>query len=297
VKKEAAFYSDYRNRISISPVTIKQVNSFEKKFEVASKAGYKGIGLRYNEIKEYLEQGHTIGDVMNLRQIYGLEFTEVAFLAEWQYWNGIPLICKRSRKGKAYSSSEEQLGELRLFFETCRALNCKYVTAVPAMEETGDLREAVKDFRKLCNLAEGYKVNICLEFMGSAPQVNNIKTAWEIIKETACSNSGIVLDTFLFYQGKSCLEDLEPIPVEKIMIVHVADAKNKPPEKLDMLKDRLFPGEGVIPIKEILILLRQKDYSGFYTLEIFNEEYWERDPLIISKKGYKSISKLLTEVK
>ena len=41
-------------------------------------------------------------------------------------------------------------------------------------------------------------------------------------------------------------------------------------------------GEGVLPLKDMMGVLREKGYSGALSVEIFREEYWEKDPVEIS---------------
>jgi 2-keto-myo-inositol isomerase len=42
---------------------------------------------------------------------------------------------------------------------------------------------------------------------------------------------------------------------------------------------RLLPGEGVIPLDDILTRLRQIEFDGLCSIELFRPEYWERDPV------------------
>jgi sugar phosphate isomerase/epimerase len=269
--------------------------SFEECYKVAGDAGYQGIGLRYNTLRSYLESGHTIEDVKSLAEKNRLEFSECAFLAEWQFYDGVPLICERKREGGRIYSEKQQLAELERFFETCNLLQCKNVTATPSMIRSGDFREAARDYGKLCDRAKGFGINVCVEFMGTAPQINTIKIAWELLQETDRKNAGIVLDTYLFHEGNSSLRDLEKVPVEAIRYVHIADAKNKPRQELNMLKDRLYPGQGAAPIREILDILVSKGYGGYYTLELFNEDYWKQEPSVIARRALESTLALFGE--
>lgn len=280
-------------KISLSPITIKQAD-FEEAFGIAYRTGYSGIVLRYDELRKYIKQGHSLTDVIDLSRKYNLEFTEMNFLAEWEGWEGIPLICQRRAEKEMIRSRAEHAEELELFFDTCKKLGCRYVPLVAAIETTGSLEKSTEDFSKLCRLAAKYGINVCLEFMGHSNQINSINVAWEVVKKTKYDNAGITFDTFHFYERSSSLEDLEQVPQEKIMLVHVTDArKGVPREKLSSLTDRLLPGEGVIPLEDIIKALRNKRYDGFYTLEVLNEAYWRQSSLEIARKGYEAVLSLL----
>jgi sugar phosphate isomerase/epimerase len=60
-----------------------------------------------------------------------------------------------------------------------------------------------------------------------------------------------------------------------------------------MLKDRLIPGEGVIPLGPFIKEIRRKGYDGYYTIEIFNEDYQKKDPLEIAIRARTAVEKLL----
>ena len=42
--------------------------------------------------------------------------------------------------------------------------------------------------------------------------------------------------------------------------------------------DRIFPGDGILPLKEAVATLREIGYSGVVSLELFNPNYWEMPP-------------------
>jgi 2-keto-myo-inositol isomerase len=46
-------------------------------------------------------------------------------------------------------------------------------------------------------------------------------------------------------------------------------------------------GEGVIPLHEMLSVLKEKGYEGALSVEIFRDAYWQQDPgsVSIAAKG------------
>lgn len=277
--------NDATRRLAMSPVTIPQC-SFEEAFRVTSEAGFGGIGLRYNRLEEYLATGKSIRDVRGLMKRYGLRITEAAFLAEWQFQGGLPLICKRERTGAAEENAAILGQELTRFFARCEELECENVTVVPSLRQVGDLAIAAQEFGTLCDLAKPHGLRLCLEFMGTAPQIKDLATAQQMVALAGRSNGGLVIDTFLFHQGGSTLDDLENVPMEYVFNVQLADAKPLPVEQLNMLADRLFPGTGVAPVEEIVSVLTRRGYQGWWTVELFNPEYAEADPYVVAETSY-----------
>ncbi len=276
-------------KISLNPVTIAPCN-YEKSLQIASKAGFSGIGLRFNLIRDYLNSGHTIADAKRLLNASKLQATEMGFLSGWMFKGGIPLAGKRARTGE---TDEQLIQEMELLFEVTKELGSPPITALAELNEAGSISNAIREFGWLCDQADKHGLRLMLEFAGSAPQINRTKAAWELVKESGKKNGGLLLDSFLMFMKDLYLEDLQLLPTDRIFTVHVSDAVEKPKSELNMLKDRLIPGEGVIPLVPFIKEIKRKGYDGFYTIEIFNEDYQKRDPLEIATLARNAVEKLL----
>jgi sugar phosphate isomerase/epimerase len=271
-------------KFSLSPVTISQC-SFEEAFQKTAEAGFTGIGLRYDRFELYLQNGGSVAEVRKWLQRYGLCFTEAAFLAEWQFHGGLPLVSQRQRTGGPAEHQALLSKRLHGFLAHCEQLECANVTAVPALRETGDLDVAAEEFAVLCDIARPYGVRLGLEFMGTAPQLNDLHSASQLVRKADRPNGGLLIDTFLFHQGGSKLSDIENVPIDRVFNVQLADAKPKPPGQLNMLEDRLFPGEGAAPVKDIVRLLQDRGYEGWWTVELFNPDYAVMQAETVAKRA------------
>ncbi len=105
-------------------------------------------------------------------------------------------------------------------------------------------------------------------------------------------NIGLVLDTFHFYAGGSSVGAIRDVDPEKIFILHMNDAEKLPKAELQDAH-RLFPGEGVIPLAEIVSGLKNIHYDGPVSLEMFRPAYWFRPPEEVAQKGIDAIRKFL----
>jgi sugar phosphate isomerase/epimerase len=276
-------------KTSLNPVTISQCN-FEQSLQVAQRVGFDGIGLRFNLIRDYLNTGRSISDAKRIIEECDLVATEMGFLTGWMFHDGIPLAGKRNRTGE---TKEQLVEEMHFFFSITRELGSPPVTALTPADEVGLLEEAARDFSWLCDQAAKYDLRVMLEFFGSAPQVNRIKDAWDLIEASKRDNCGLLLDSFLLFMGEFNLDDLNIVPADRIFAVHISDAKPKPRGELDMLKDRLLPGHGVIPLREFVNAIRGTGYDGYFTVEIFNEEYAREDPVKIAQQSRELLEGIL----
>ncbi|MBX3436557.1 MAG: sugar phosphate isomerase/epimerase, partial [Planctomycetaceae bacterium] len=61
--------------------------------------------------------------------------------------------------------------------------------------------------------------------------------------------------------------------------------------------DRVLPGDGVIPLREILALLEQGGYGGSYEVEIWSSELWKRDPFQLIEECRHRVASLFEEIR
>jgi hypothetical protein len=56
-------------------------------------------------------------------------------------------------------------------------------------------------------------------------------------------------------------------------------------------KDRVYPGDGVAPMQQIMGDLKNLEGQKILSLELFNREYWKQDPLSVAKTGIEKMRK------
>jgi len=168
--------------------------------------------------------------------------------------------------------------------ELALALGCDRIVVVPSPTPVdtswGEIRDkSVHVLRELSEIAAPHGVQLAFEFLGFGwCSVRTLAQCWEIVRETDRANVGLVIDTCHFYAGRSELRTIEQLDPLKILIFHINDVEERP---LDTIEDahRLLPGEGVIPLDDILARLRRIGFDGLCSIELFRPEYWERDPV------------------
>src|SRR5205809_67424 len=79
-------------------------------------------------------------------------------------------------------------------------------------------------------------------------------------------------------------ESLDAFPVERLAMVHINDAPQKPPPEIEDA-DRLMPGLGVIRLPWLIAALQARGFAGPWSLETFNPGYWTEDPALVARRG------------
>ena len=256
---------------ALNLVTIRDA-PLPRKLDVARGARYDGVGLWVNEL-----DGNPGGAeaVAQLLAQHGLSAAELCFVGGWMY-------AEQGLQGHSRERAEHA-------FRLAQALKCGCVVAC-ASGASGDLADAARDFAALCDLAREFDGRVALEFLGGAEQVKDVRTAWQIVDMVDAPNGGLLIDTFHFYKGGSQLADLDPIAGDRVFLVHVNDCLDIPREELED-RHRVFPGEGIIPLEPIAAALLDKGYAGFFSLELFNEDYWAADPYLVAQEGMRSMQR------
>jgi len=234
----------------------------------AHAAGFAGLEIWASKMDSYLESA-TIGDLRALFDQTGVHPASI---------NSIEFIT--FRPPAEYEGIKARCQEL---CARAQVLGCGKIVVVPSPTPSGaswkKIRtESVRVLRELAEVAAPSGVSLAFEFLGFGwCSVRTLQQCWEIVQETDRDNIGLVIDTCHFYAGGSRLESIAPVDPNKILIFHINDVEERP---LDTIEDahRLLPGEGVIPLHDILSALQGTGFDGLCSVELFRPEYWERDP-------------------
>lgn len=252
--------------------TLKQA-TLEQELEFCEKHGFQGIELRIEKLRDYLER-HTLEELeiffthSNLKALSLNALENVLFADE-----------ETKRKNR---------DDLDLLCRVGSLLGIRDLVVVPSFHNTQytleEIRkESIEVLSQMLEITEKYDLRIAYEFVGNPKAcVNTFEQCYEIVSALDSKRVGISLDFFHFYAMNSSLDDLKKADVEKIFLVHINDADFYPPGALREEKDRLFPGEGAIPIQEYMDILKQLGYNGTVSVELFRDEYnsWDIEEFV-----------------
>ncbi len=251
--------------------------------KAASAAGYELIEIWAAKLREFLK-ANTVADLKNLLTENNLEPYSI---------NSIEHITFRNSNDYGQIKAEtEELSKI------AAEIGCPYVVVVPGkMPESATeeqiIEESVIVLNELADIAEKHGVGLAFEFLGQADcSVQTLDVDKKIIEKVNRENVGLVIDTFHFYAGNSTFEAIETLYPKKLFIFHINDAENLPKENLTDAH-RLYPGEGILPIKEIKERLDVIGYDRMVSIEIFRPEYWNENPFDVAKKAKAATEKAL----
>lgn len=250
--------------------------SLTEKIRAVADAGYDGIEIFENDI---LYSPLSIAQIRELVMQSGLDIVALQPLRDFEALPGI-------KREHAFDRAVRKL-DVAAELGTLRLLLCSSVHA----DAVDDPARAAADLAELAELAAERGLEIGYEALAWGRHVRDVRQAWDIVERADHPSLGIVLDSFhLFARGNS-LQCLDPIPVEKIALVQVADAPGIPMDVLQLSRHyRCFPGQGDFPVEDFLARLNAKNYSGYVSHEIFSDEFRAAAPGLVATDGYRSLS-------
>jgi 2-keto-myo-inositol isomerase len=251
--------------------------------EAAGRAGFDYVEIWAAKLREFLKTNST-EELKDLIVKNNLEPYSI---------NSIEHITFRSS-----ADYEKIKAETREFSQIASEIGCPYVVVIPgklpenaSKEEITD--ESVKVLNELADIADKYNVGLAFEFLGQTDcSVQTLDFCKEIVEKVNRENVGLVIDTFHFYAGNSTFEAIETLDPNKLFIFHINDAENLPKEKLTDAH-RLYPGMGILPIREIKERFDGIGYDRMVSIEIFRPEYWNEDPFEVARKAKAATEKVL----
>lgn len=272
-------------RFSLNTSTIMgQKLGVKKYIDIASRAGYDCIELWVGDIKEYMSQGGTLPALKKLLDDSKLPVVDAIGFAPW-------MVNDDEKRKAGFVQMEEEM-------EILAALGCPRVAApsagVTSAADQPDMFKVGERYEKLIELGKKTGVAPQLEFWGAS---NFFHVGQALMAATVTNDPGarILADVYHLHRGGSGFENLKMIDGRLIEIFHMNDYPGDIPREQLQDKDRVYPGDGVAPLKQVITDLKNMEGSRILSLELFNREYWAQDAFQVAKTGLEKMKKVVAD--
>jgi len=249
--------------------------------EIAGAAGYDGMELWINDIRDYLKQGNSVQSLASLLSSKGLVAENLISFTSW-------MVDDDAKRKAGLAELEE---EMKIMTE----LGCRRIAAPPAGVEKGtiDFQKAAQRYREILALGRKYKVMPQLEFWGASGTLYNLGQALAIAAAANDPDARILPDVYHLFRGGSGFEGLKLVNGKAIEVIHINDYPGNKPVHEQTDSDRVYPGDGAAPLKQILTDLKSMGGVKVLSLELFNKSYWSQDALSVAKTGLQKMKVLV----
>ncbi|MBS3763233.1 MAG: sugar phosphate isomerase/epimerase [Planctomycetes bacterium] len=270
-------------KLSINPATTMPA-SFEEDVIAYAEAGFDAMEIWLSKIDDYMKDGKDLKDASQLMNDNNMAAAGACFSA---------------LTFSADESEKESFDQFKTRLQMCQALGAEtlvVIPTVPGSPVTPDKYDTlVEGMARCCDIAEPYGVSLAIEFIKGGGLIGSVATAADIANRTQRDNIGVLFDTFHFYMGISKVSDIRNLSGDDILLIHLNDC---PDVYREIAEDgmRILPGEGAIPLQEILGAVRDTGYNGFVSLEIFNQDIWDLDVKHAAKISYDKASSFFENI-
>jgi len=254
---------------------------FRKELEIASQAGYPAVEIWINSLQAYLKEGHSPAQVRQLLADLGLTAENAIGFAPW--------LTNDDSRRKA--GIEQLKREMDLLYE----VGC-YRVAAPAVGATEgdlDLNAAADRYATIIELGRKAGVLPQLELWGHSKNLCRLGEVLYVAAESGQSEARVLLDVYHLYKGGSGHKGLPFVGKPLLEIFHMNDYPANPPRESITDADRVFPGDGIAPIKQVLEDIKAPNKTIVLSLELFNRTYYQQDALEVARTGLRKMKAIV----
>ena len=275
--------------LSPGAVGIRDIN-MQEGLELAKSTGFGGLDLNLGEANQLAEE-HSAQYVKDLWAEAGLEMGGFGFPVNWRGMDA------------EYDESLERLPEVAKFAADLGCHRC--MTVVPpcsndlSFQENWDFH--VNRLRRPAEILKEYGHWLGLEFIGPATSRKSHKYLFTysmdavlgLAAAVGTGNVGLLFDMWHWYTCRATLDDVRKLSKSDVVYVHINDAPAgiDPDDQIDNI--RCLPAEtGVIPLPELMGILKEIGYDGPVTPEPFSATLNDMAPLEAAKVTAGSLDKV-----
>ena len=241
--------------------------------EITAAAGYDGIEPWIGELVEYQKAGGSLADLRKQIADAGLTVDSAIGFADW-------IVDDDARRKKGLEVAKHDMDLVRQIGGTQIAAPPAGATNAPI-----DLAAAAPRYADLLAVGREIGVTPMLELWGFSKTLSRIGEVAYVAVESGQADAAMLLDVYHIYKGGSDFHGLKLLNGAAIRHFHFNDYPADPPQSAIGDEHRVHCGDGIAPLSQIIRDLYATGFHGAMSLELFNRQYWERDPAEVAKTG------------
>ncbi|WP_276347891.1 sugar phosphate isomerase/epimerase [Daejeonella sp. JGW-45] len=266
----------YQKGISPWPICLDTATvrpaSLKDKVKIAAIAGYDAIEPWDGELQKFEADGGNLKDLGKEIKDLGLFVPSVIGL-----WNSIP-----PTKEQFESSLKDTRNRMRMAAD----IGAEHIqTIANNAGENYNHKWMAARYRDILEIGiNEYKIQPALVFVKYQP-IKTMGQAMGIIMDSNHPSAMMIPDTYHMYISEGGFEALKLVNGKSIAIFQFSDAPASPPVSELGDSHRVYPGDGILPLPQILRDLKASGFRKCISLELYNPEYWKQDLQKVAETG------------
>jgi sugar phosphate isomerase/epimerase len=233
--------------------------------EATARAGYDAIEPWLGTIHDFVQSGGSLRDVRQRCQDLGLGVCSGIGFAAW--------VVDDEAERRA------GLEQLRRDMDVLAQIGGTHIAAPPAgANRPGshlDLDDAAARYAVILELGRELGVIPQVEIWGSSANLSHGSEALHVAAKSGHPDACILLDAYHMYKGGTPPSVLKLLGRQAVHCFHMNDYPADPPRETISDADRIWPGDGIAPLSELLRSLADNHCQVVLSLELFNRDYWQ----------------------
>jgi len=243
---------------------------------IAAQAGYQGLEPWIPNLREFVQQGGSLDDLRKQISDAGLTVDSAIGFAQWIHPDD-------TARTKALEEARRDMDMLRQIGGT--RIAAPPVGAHQADSPLVELSAAAERFAALQQIGSDAGVQPQLEVWGFSKNLSRLGEVAYVAAETGDPGTLLLLDTYHIHKGGSDFAGLSLFSDQSLQVFHMNDYPAEPPRAQINDSHRVYPGDGIAPLNQIIQMLAGNGRSITLSLELFNPEYWKQDAAVVAATG------------
>ena len=258
-----------RPKFSMNASTIRGYKlSLKEQVKAVVAAGYDGFEPWLKDIHAARADG-SFADTVKIARDVGLQFVNGIAFGQWVHPDA---------KVRA-AGLEETKRDMAVLAE----MGCPRIAAsMFGVQKAGSPKlgaaEIAERFAVLCDLGEKMGVQPLLEYWGHSVNLSRLEDALDVLARVKRPGTAVLADVYHTYRGGGDFATFARLTPEQLPVLHVNDYPSTKPRTELTDADRVWPGDGIAPWKELFATLCEQRLEPWLSIELFNPAYWRTTP-------------------
>ncbi|MBO7685660.1 MAG: sugar phosphate isomerase/epimerase [Kiritimatiellae bacterium] len=256
--------------------------SLKDQVKAVAAAGFGGFEPWLKDIHAARADG-TFADAVKIARDGGLQFVNGIAFGQWVHPDA---------KVRAAGLEETKRDMAALAEMGCPRVAASMFGVQKAGSPKLGAEEIAERFGVLCDLGAKMGVQPLLEYWGHSVNLNRLEDALDVLARVKRPGTAVLADVYHTYRGGGDFATYERLTPEQLPVLHVNDYPSTKPRAELTDPDRVWPGDGIAPWKELFATIDKRGLDPWLSIELFNPAYWRTTPADTLRTGIEKMHAL-----
>lgn len=245
--------------------------SLTDKLSAARAGGFRGLTLWSHDYQRARTAGYSDADLRRLLDDNGVVLAGVDCLLNWLPGDSVPAA-------EQFQASEDDL------YRVADALGGGWINVAQAFGSEMNFDDTAARLAGVCERAAEHGLAVTVEFIPWSG-IADLATARALVLASGAANARIAIDAWHFFRGRNELRELEAMDPAWFDNLQLNDALRTPTAELTVeAGERLLPGEGELPVLELVKALRNLGVRGPWGIEASAARWADMAPTEVGRR-------------